>query len=355
MGVRAPFARWSRRLCLGATAASVATVLPWISGCGEATRRDDASLRCDASFLPLAGSHRLEIVPAGNHGPRFAEALQDHYAPYGLSFERGVVEPVEPPSFLIDNDPDSLENALRAAFPHLDLHAKPFPGTDAELAALVRFSANHVLGPLIEFVGSSLARERTTWLMSLPTLTSDPDEPGWHVAGLTISPALLRALRSEADPEAEVWRAVELPERFTPLVAIDEELVASLQALDPDGERVVTAHEFAHTAGLTHHDGADNLMRGDVAAGRLGERRLAEWQVEHMAAELGLGCAAGASKGVDSVDQFPKQHGASEITEGLTMDRGGQHGSMERSRISDALLERIRHQLVSPHRTLLHD
>ncbi len=338
-----------------ATATVAATLLPSLSGCGDATRPDDASLRCDASALPLAGSHRLEIVHAGSRSMRLADALQEHYAPYGLSFERGIVELAEPPRFLIDNDPDGLESALQEAFPHLDLHAEPFPGTDAELAALVRFSANHALAPFIELVTASPPRERTTWLISLPRLPSDPDEPGWNVAGLTISPALLRALRSEPDAEAEIWRAVELPERFTPLIALDEELVASLQALDPDAERVVTAHEFAHTTGLTHHDGADNLMRGDVGAGRLGERRLADFQIDHMATELGLGCAADPSKRVASFSRPLEERAAIEPMDAPSLERGDRRTGTRSRRLARALLERIRQQLARAQPALLDD
>src|SRR4029453_10928848 len=83
---------------------------------------------------------------------------------------------------------------------------------------------------------------------------------GGEVAGLAISPALLRRFDAMDIAEGAAWKALDLPADFTPMMFLDGKVLGEILSGAPVLVDLVAAHEFGHTGGLIHRQESHNLM-----------------------------------------------------------------------------------------------
>jgi len=84
--------------------------------------------------------------------------------------------------------------------------------------------------------------------------------------------AMERALLAEFDrmmtDEAGIWNGVRFPAGFTPMVVLGNNVLKRVQNTAPELRDLVAAHEFGHSAALTHTTIERNLMYPNVAPNR---------------------------------------------------------------------------------------
>lgn len=256
-------------------------------GCGSGPSGSNGEN--DVCPAPSHVTRRLLPFQNGADAAALAASIAKYYQPLGIELVPSG-EPAEVGlDYAIDNDEAELREALALAFPHVDLDATAIDA--ATLADISRFTVNHMLRPLLEFVSAWRGGPDETALVALPSLTSDPAAAGRTLAGISMSEALLAHLRADAGPEGDLWRDAELPPAFSPVMFVDAALLASFERDDPDFAVAVLAHEFGHTAGLWHEDDPDNLMYPNLVPGEVSHLELTDAQLGRMAENLTPDCA----------------------------------------------------------------
>jgi hypothetical protein len=221
---------------------------------------------CDRADDRLAVDRELRLYSNGSVDlAATTRGLQQYYRRHGLRFFTTTPPARAALSYALDTDGTELTRALEAAFPGVDLADAGALMRDPELYdRIVTFTLNHMLRPLLEFARQHSARG--TWvtnLVLLPQLQRPGGLdlfPGARLAGLAVSPALVQRLSTEDSPEAALWRAADLPARFTPLIFLDEGSLLEASGRAPALRGLIAAHEFGHTGGLVHTAVRGNLM-----------------------------------------------------------------------------------------------
>ena len=72
---------------------------------------------------------------------------------------------------------------------------------------------------------------------------------------MAMSPALLAVFARDDTPEGQIWKGVNLPGDFTPMMFLGSNVLRQLAAAHSDLRDIVVAHEFGHTNALVHREG----------------------------------------------------------------------------------------------------
>jgi hypothetical protein len=212
----------------------------------------------------LSGGHRLRLLGEARLDPRYlAEGLQRYYRRHGLQLSASVAPiEIELP-YLLDNNRAGLDEALRCAFPGIQLGDEN--RRESYGPAVEAFAVNYILRPVRRFLEERKGGDRsTTDLVAVERTLRESDGRGAGPVGLAISVRYLAALRGSNLPEAEIWRGVHLPAEFNATVfMVGPEATTPRQP--PSVARDLTvAHELGHTTGLLHSQMPGNLMVASV-------------------------------------------------------------------------------------------
>ena len=246
---------------------------------------------CDRVDNRLAGDRELRLYLHGRVDlVATTRGLQRYYRRHGLRFFTTAPPERIDLGFALDTDVAELNRALEAAFPGVDLDDPDGLMRDPVLYdRIVKYTLNHMLRPVLEFARHHSAQGTAVTNLVLLSQLQRPGGnnlfPGERLAGLAVSPALVKRLSMDDSPEAALWRAAELPLRFTPLIFLDEGTLAQLSASAPALRGLIAAHELGHTGGLVHTTVPGNLMtpgHDDC------KDALTDEQVSTMADSLGL-------------------------------------------------------------------
>jgi len=225
---------------------------------------------CNQNDGALTGQRELVLYRGGSTADsvglfRFTSGLQRYYSRHGLRFlTRTPPRPVQIDSILNLNEAQ-LTAELKKKFPQLDLDSSSLSPTDMQ--AVETFALNFVLRPIIEFAREFGGHgEDKTNVVVLPRLLNSAQSISsmGQIAGLAVSPSLIKAILAEEDPdsEAQLWRNAEFPPGFTPMLFLDAGVLDMASKYgDASGGDLVAAHEFGHSASLIHREREDNLMK----------------------------------------------------------------------------------------------
>lgn len=218
---------------------------------------------CDRVDDALSGRREIRLFKSGNYDvPLFARSLQRPYRRHSLNFfTRYEPKSVDMP-YAIDGDNTRLEAAVRKHFPLVNLDGDLDPATEK---AVDEYATQVVFANVIEFA-RRFGHEGTgrTNVVILPTLLvgSNPLTANADVtlAGLGLSAPLERSLARESTDGESPLKALGLGEDYTPMLFLAGSFLAKVDKQYPAAAESAIAHEFGHTAGLTHRNIASNLM-----------------------------------------------------------------------------------------------
>jgi hypothetical protein len=217
---------------------------------------------CDAHDGKLKGRRELRVYNAGGYNSSsFTRGMANYYARHDLAFfTRFAATKVDMP-FALQTDEKVLEARLRKRFPKIDFDAPVFSGTQAQLDEITTAAANFTFEPVLDFIAQNGHQDPSiTNVILVPKVTSSSitKDPRAHIAGLSLSPELVRAAREGNDDTAKTWRLIPLPDSFNAMVIIDAPFTTEV----PDKKIIdlTMAHEFGHSAGLVHVADTTNLM-----------------------------------------------------------------------------------------------
>ena len=256
----------------------------------------------------LAGRRELRLFFNGRSDVEGAtRGLARYYQRHGLSFFT-VSEP-QPiaAAFAIDTDTEALGRELARAFPGVDFTNDAAIMADPVLwSQVLEATVNFMLRPMIDFARAQGAGgSATTNLVLVPQIERPGGERltpvGQEIAGLAVSPTLLAVFSREDTPEGQIWKGVNLPGDFTPMMFLGSNVLRELAATHSDLRDLVVAHEFGHTNALVHRTAGQNLMNPGVSAGQNDCRdSLADDQLATMRTNLHL---AGAGQPLLATDR----------------------------------------------------
>lgn len=247
---------------------------------------------CDARDGKLRGQRELRVFNAGNYDPgTFTRALSRYYARHDLTFfTRHPTFNLTMP-YAIESNEERLEAALRKRFPKVDFDNEEFLVTEDELAKIESFVANLVLQPVLDFVkkfGHQDPSVTNVILLNEVASTELLEEKNTILAGLSISPQLIKTLGESKDDDAAIWRGVDLPESFNAMVFVNAKYLSD--AKHAGVVDLVMAHEFGHSAGLVHAEATSNLMKPTTILSTAScTDSLTDSQLAAMAQNLGVG------------------------------------------------------------------
>jgi hypothetical protein len=262
--------------------ALIAVTVSLLAGCGgdadtgfdhyfSSTPYNDPA--CDLPDPRLTGRHEMRLFTQGADAPVFSRGLQRYYRRYGLTFFSNEAVQVIDQKYALDTDDYSLNQALAKEFPGVNLDDQTLVMKDPALyQQIVKAVMNFTFRPIIEFARTHVAGPQITNLVLLPQILrpdgSDISAGGGEVAGLAISPALLRRFDSMDIPEGAAWKQLDLPADFSPMMFLDGKVLGQILSAAPVLADLVAAHEFGHTGGLVHRTEPHNLMLPAVAPGQ---------------------------------------------------------------------------------------
>jgi len=217
---------------------------------------------CDTHDGKLKGSRELRLYKAGGYESGvFTRGMANYYTRHDLSFfTRFAATKIDMP-FALQTDEKVLEAALRKQFPKVDFDSPTFSGTQAQLDEITAAAASLSFGPVLNFIAAHGHQDPSiTNVLLVPQVTSSSilKDDRAHVAGLSISPELVRTMRNANDSTANTWRLIGFPDSFNAMVVIDAPFTTTI----PDKKIIdlTMAHEFGHSAGLVHVVDTTNLM-----------------------------------------------------------------------------------------------
>ena len=264
---------------------AVAIVGGGVVGCGGSDGPPDLTVyfkatpytnpACNAVDQRLAGLRPMRLYTNGNVVlPPATQGLANYYARHSLTFSTDVAPASTTMAYALDTDTTSLDRALVAAFPGVDLsdEAALMASDPATYNQVVTFVANFLLKPMVDFASthSDMGNAVTNLILvsNLERPGGDPiSAPGTSLAGLSISPALLAQFALTMSDDAAIWQGVNLPPNFTPMVVLGDNVLRQARIVDPVLDDLVTAHEFGHSGALVHSMVARNLMYPSVSPG----------------------------------------------------------------------------------------
>lgn len=249
---------------------------------------------CDARDGKLRGKRELRVFRAGDYqSATFTRALARYYARHDLTFFTQYPPFDLDMSYVIDTDERRLESALRKRFPKVDFDSDEANVSDAELAQIQAAAAELVMKPLLNFVekyGHQNSSVTNVILLNKVASTNPVEDEDAVLAGLAISPELLKTLRQTGDESAAIWQGVPLPTTFNAMVFVDAKLLQNFRR--PTVLDLVIAHEFGHSGGLVHFEENSNLMTPTTGPTNDScDQTLTDEQLGIMAKTLGVGDA----------------------------------------------------------------
>jgi hypothetical protein len=227
---------------------------------------------CNAVDQRLTGTREVHLFVHGNFNQLLpiTQGLARYYHRHGLSFV-AVMDPEQvDTSYALDTNETALNRAMRGAFPGVDLNNEAALMADPVLWNEIQvFVINFVMRPLIDFAGANAAGQNVTNLLLLPDLERPGGTkiggPGTTLAGLSVSPALLAEFDRMMTDQSALWQDVSLPQGFTPMLVLGNNVLKQVENVDPDLRDLVAAHEFGHSAALVHTEIERNLMYPSVS------------------------------------------------------------------------------------------
>jgi hypothetical protein len=285
-----------------------------VGGCGGSDGPPDLTVyfkttpytnaACNVVDQRLAGLRPMRLYTNGNVVlPPATQGLASYYARHSLTFSTDMAPAGTTMAYALDTDTASLDRALVAAFPGVDLsdEAALMASDPATYNQVVTFVANFLLKPMVDFANTHSDRgNAVTNLVLISNLErpgGDPiSAPGTSLAGLSISPALLAQFALTGSDDAAIWQGVNLPPNFTPMVVLGDNVLRQARIVDPELDDLVTAHEFGHSGALVHSMVQGNLMYPSVSPG-LDDctDSLDDGQLTIVATTYGLGTSAPTS------------------------------------------------------------
>jgi hypothetical protein len=262
-----------------------------------------ANAGCNAVDQRLSGQRPMRLYTNGNVAllPT-TQGLASYYQRHALAFVTDAPAETTTMAYALDTDEASLDRALVAAFPGVDLSDEAaLMATDPALYnQILTFVANFVLKPMVDFAAAhSASGNGVTNLVVLSNLErpgGQPiSDPGTSLAGLSVSPALLAEFARTMPDESNIWKGVNFPAGFTPMMVLGNNILSQARAIDPVLDDLVTAHEFGHSGALMHVTTPLNLMYPSVTPGvdDCGDS-LDDAQLTTLATTYGLGASAAA-------------------------------------------------------------
>jgi hypothetical protein len=253
---------------------------------------------CDRLDEKLAGRRQVQMFwydskvdPAiGTRG------LARYYRRHGLELWTPSPPARVERSYALDTDLETLAPLLARAFPGVDLDDDRLQTRDPALyERIMTFVANFIFAPVTEFARRHAAGPGVTHIVFLPQIQrpGGPDilPPGASLAGLALSPTLLDTFTATDLEEGRIWKGVDLPASFTPMIFLDRNILARAALRDPVLVDLIASHEFGHASGLPHRENdVSNLMYPTAMAGRSScTDRLDDGQLAVMRGALGVG------------------------------------------------------------------
>src|SRR6266496_5085325 len=282
-----------------------------LAGCGGSDGPPDltvyfkttpyANAACNVVDQRLAGLRPMRLYTNGNVALQpTTQGLASYYQRHSLSFSTDTAPQSTPMAYALDTDSASLDRALVAAFPGVDLsdEAALMASDPAVYNQVVTFVANFLLKPMTDFAhahsDSGGAVTNLIVVQNLERPGGDPiSAPGSSLAGLSISPALLAEFARTMPDEGSIWQGVNLPANFTPMMVLGNNVLQQARVIDPVLDDLVTAHEFGHSGALVHSMVEGNLMFPSVTPGFDDcTDGLDDTQLTMMATTYGLGPSA---------------------------------------------------------------
>jgi hypothetical protein len=134
------------------------------------------------------------------------------------------------------------------------------------------FTLNFIFKPITNFARQHASAAGVTNLILVHQIERPGGmkifPPGASLAGLAVSPPLLQVFTSTGLPEGNLWKGIDLPSDFSPMMFLDGGVVGAVATQAPVLRDLVVSHEFGHTTSLVHRDTEKNLMNPSVMIGR---------------------------------------------------------------------------------------
>ncbi len=234
---------------------------------------------CNRSDTRLQGRREIRLFASGSVDvvPN-TQALQRYYRRHALEFFTKAPPVAVSQEYSLDTDEASIGIAMSKEFPSVNFDDPQILDTvmrqdPALYDRIITFVFNFMLRPIVEFArmhgNAGLA---ATNLVVMPQLVRPGGSkilpPGASLGGLAMTRALIETLESEEPQAAGMWKSLNLPAEFTPMMFLDAAGLSMGSKEDPALRDLVVAHEFGHAGGLTHRKMmTGNLMSPFAVAG----------------------------------------------------------------------------------------
>jgi hypothetical protein len=255
---------------------------------------------CNVVDARLEGSREMRLFSSGTVDLQgMTQGLARYYRRHSLTFTTRSSPQQAGTRYALDTDQNALGAALVAAFPDVDFEDEAAVMADpVKWNAIMTFIANFMLRPMIDFARAhGDVGQAATNLAVIPDLERPGGMklggPDATIVGIAISPPLLAEFMRTMVDEGEIWKGVDLPPNFTPMMFLGHNAIRMTTAATPVLRDLTAAHEFGHASGLLHDETLHNLMYPGVAPNVNGcTDGLTDAQLAVMRANLGVGPAA---------------------------------------------------------------
>lgn len=255
-----------KRLCSLALAILPATAVACGDGPPHHVERPSHSGDAEASGASCERAIELDVYSRDAAPREEVASLGDYYKAYGFGVGINREYRLNLP-YVLEDAPDVVRAAVQDAFPGVDLEAAAFTGTEDELQRLTAFIADFITSPIRNFIEGVRQNEGRPAFVVADRI-NQRDNGG--TLAITLSPRLLERLRASEQEASSVWRNVNMPIQFAPVLFVSLEALKSYSVAGSDSVQLVLAHELAHAAGLTHSLSQCNLMSEHIAQPALG-------------------------------------------------------------------------------------